>query len=900
MEKKVLEDYKKKRDFKRTSEPSPHARAESRPGSGPLTFVVQKHASRRLHFDFRLELDGVLKSWAVPNGPSSDPGVKRLAVMVEDHPLDYGSFEGTIPAGEYGAGQVIVWDKGTYTPTEDNHILVEDRAQAETMIRQGLAKGKISVLLYGQRLKGSWALVKMQRSDKNWLLIKHRDEFAKPDEAKIKEGTSLISGLSTEELKAGKKIADYRPDPPKLSDIPGAVKTGFPDSISPMLASLVQKPFSDPDWIFEPKLDGYRTISYIHRGKAKLVSRNGIDVSAQYPSITSDLEQQTTRQLVLDGEIVALDEKGRSCFQCLQNHLKLKTGKSFHSPDIKHQIIYYVFDILYLSGYSLVSVPLQARKELLTASFTQTKSVRLVEYFEKDGTTLYKSAVSQGLEGIIAKRKDSLYDPGQRSHNWLKIKSVLSNEFVITGYTQGTGNRAGTFGSLILGSYNEKEKLVFAGHVGTGFDDRTLSELRKRLDALRNSRSPFPDKVNLNAPAVWVRPELVAEVKFSEKTRDGLLRAPVFLRLREDKASSEVISIQDPPVHVRTNKKNALPGANPESVLRQLQNPEESFILEVEGNKISLSHLDKALWPAENKQPAITKRDLLVYLTRISPFLLPHLQDRPLTLTRYPDGIHREHFFQKHWDSPAPPFLNTVPLAENSGATRDYLVCHNLSTLLWLGQIANIDLHTWFSRTTPEPGLDSDDYTQYPDFIVFDLDPYIYSGKEAAGDEPELNRKAFTKTCEAALWLKDILDDLKLPSFIKTSGKTGLHIFVPLKRQFDYEVVHSAAKTVSGFLYQKHPDKLTTEWAVEKRTGKIFLDYNQNVRGKTLASIYSPRPAPLAPVSTPLRWDEVGKVYPTDFTMSTVPARVAKIGDLWKNILDKPGDLKKITGATNS
>jgi bifunctional non-homologous end joining protein LigD len=446
-----------------------------------------------------------------------------------------------------------------------------------------------------------------------------------------------------------------------------------------------------------------------------MISRNGIDVSAQYPLITSGLNSQPAEELVLDGEIVALDEHGRACFQCLQDRFFNKPGSRSSHPPVNHPILYYVFDILYLNGYDCRSVPLYRRKGLLKEVLVSSNYVRQVEYLENDGETLYEAALSQGLEGIIAKRKDSTYSAGKRSRDWVKIKSFLSDEFIIGGYTRGAGNREGAFGALLLGTLDDSGKLVFAGHVGTGFDDRSLSIMKKRLEAVRTEVNPFGTSPPINAPATWVKPQLVAEIKFSERTSDGLLRTPVFLRLREDKPVGEV----------RQDNVDSQPPAPDQSfqfsevndLLKQLDNPRESFDVEVEGYKISLSNLDKALWPPFEKRPAVTKRDLLVYLTRVSPYFLPHLQDRPLTLTRFPNGIGGESFYQKHWNGSPPDFLQTVAISEHRGTRQDYLICNNLATLVWLGQMDNIDIHTWFSRTTPDISIpESDGQEGNPDF----------------------------------------------------------------------------------------------------------------------------------------------------------------------------------------
>lgn len=886
----MLKEYEEKRRLSRSPEPSSVVKVEE---EGSLIFVVQKHAARRLHYDFRLELDGVLKSWAVPGGPSLNPGVKRLAVMVEDHPLDYASFEGTIPQGEYGAGQVVVWDQGDYSPDDDGKLYFHNRTQAQERIRQGLAGGKLSFFLRGHKLKGSWTLVKMKRGENDWLLIKHKDSFTDSEHDVLEKETSVLSGLTIEDLKSGNSPGSAATRE-TLYSLAGARRAPFSKAMAPMLASTAAEPFSSPDWFFEPKLDGYRTIAVINEGTVRLLSRNGLDITEKYIPVAGSLKKQPVAQLVLDGEIIALDEQGKPCFQCLQELLDSTI------------VIYYVFDILYLDGYSLLEVPLAQRRKLLERILSPSPSVRLIEHFEGDGTAIYRGAIEQGLEGIIAKRRDSLYQPRQRSLDWLKIKSTRTDDFIIGGFTQGTGNRSRTFGALLLGYYDEKNRLISAGHVGTGFDDRSLEDLKKRLDTARTEKCPFTETPELNAPVTWVKPELVAEVKFSEWTRDGKLRAPVFLRLRDDKPPEQVRHTQNiivTPV--------AVPSRIPEQakmvegVLRQLENPRDSFILDIGKNKIELRKLEKELWPSLERQRGLTKRDLLVYLARTSAYLLKHLHDRPITLSRYPEGINGEHFFQKHWSSQIPDFVVTVPLAEQSKQPRDYLLCNNLPTLMWLGQLADLEFHSWFSRIDPFPDIavpteitskaDSIDFlSRYPDFIIFDLDPYIYSGTESRGAEPELSREGFATTCQVALWLKATLDGLSLSSFVKTSGRTGLHVYVPILRQFDFHTVHSAAKTVCQALEKRHPKSVTTDWTVEKRYGKVFLDYTQNVRGKTLASIYSPRPSPEATVSTPLHWDELGKVYPTDFTILNIPDRLTKIGDLWDNILDSKRDLKQL------
>ena len=895
--------YQEKRNF--TATPEPEFKRDIT-GTGALKFVVQKHSARQLHYDFRLELDGVLKSWAVAKGPSDNPDNKRLAVMVEDHPLDYANFEGIIPTRQYGAGQVIVWDRGSYSPDENGELLFDNRTRAEEEMRKGLSAGKISITLHGEKMKGSWTLVKMKADDNNWLLIKHKDAYAHGQTDILANDASVISGLTIDDLKSGKAHEKTTIDPVKPSAVKGAVKASFPRLIPPMLATLVAAPFSDKDWLFEPKLDGYRTLAFIDKGKVKLQSRNENDFTAHYQNIVESLRNQPVSQLVLDGEIIALDARGKQCFQCLQGYLKSVNIPHPENVEAPSAVIYYVFDVLYLDGYDLQNVPLKLRKELLKSVFKPTANVRLIEHFDTDGNKVYQAAVENGLEGMVGKKQDSVYEAGKRSKNWLKVKNVNSDEFIIVGYTPGTGNRENTFGALILAYYDDKNSLHYAGNVGTGFDTDLLAKLKKRMDSISLKKSPFA--VDIKQPgAVWLKPQLVTEIKFAEWTQDNHLRAPVFLRLRDDKPAAAIHPAGRAEIKLKSRETIDPPETNVENdLLQQLTGPKNDLVLEVEGHKVSLTHLDKDLWPETDGKRALNKRDLLKYLAQAAPYLLPHLKDRPLSLSRYPNGIYGEHFFQKHYQ-PVPEFVQTVSLSSHDTPLQEYLICNNTATLLWLGQIGDLEIHSWFSRVTFGPDFqvaikakaDADYYANYPDFLIFDIDPYIYSGKEKSGDEPELNHAAFEETCRVVLELKQTLDNIGCPSFVKTSGKTGLHVFVPILRELDYHGTHSTAETLCKFILQQHPNQVTVDWAVEKRAGKVFLDYNQNVRGKTLASIYSPRPSPQASVSVPLKWEELGKVYPTDFTILNVPKRLAAVGDLWSDILEKKVDLDKLISGMN-
>jgi len=917
----MLERYADKRDFERTSEPPPGADADA---EGALIFVIQKHAASRLHYDFRLEFDGVLKSWPVPKGPSLNPEDKRLAVMVEDHPLDYATFEGVIPKGEYGGGQVIVWDAGTYSPDEDGRLSFHDREEANARMHEGLENGKLSVLLRGRKLRGSWTLVKIKRAEKEWLLIKHNDRFASTERDILEDDASVLSGLTIEDIKSG-RLPEHGQSAPIVLDpgsLVGSRSARFPQSVEPMQATLTERPFSAPGWFFEPKLDGVRAIALIDRGNVTLQSRRGLDATRQYPALVKGLASQPEPQLVLDGEIVALDDNGVPSFQRIQQRLNLTRDADIRRADAEIPVFYYVFDLLYAGGHDLRATPLEQRKELLHQLVLPSDSVLLVDHFEEDGEEAFAAAIDNGLEGLIAKKRDSVYESGRRARSWLKIKGTREEEFVVGGYTDGSGARADTFGALLLGQYDSRKRLIYAGNVGTGFDDKTLENLKKRLDAFRTDSCPFaeqPTRGGLtfgkpkNAPITWVKPELVARVKFTHWTDDNRLRAPSFQGLREDKAPSDVQREEavPPPVAEGATAGATSGGTGVEQILEQIEAAGEKTTLIIDGHKVPVTNLSKPLWPAQDGVRDLTKKDLLVYLARVSPYLLPHMRDRPITLTRYPNGITGQHFYQKKWESKLPAFVDTVKLysGHNEGDV-EYLICNNLPTLLWLGQLADIELHTWYSRVSPEhdghhlstnfsgseENIDGS-LLNYPDFIVFDLDPYIYSGQEASGAEPELNRKAFMKTCDVAFWLKDVLDSLSLSSFVKTTGRTGLHVYVPILRQLDYDSVRAACETLGRFVMQDHPRDVTMEWSVSKRTGKVFFDHNQNSRGKTLASIYSPRPSPAAAVSMPVAWRELRDVYPSEFTILTACDRIEKVGDLWKNILEAKHDLSGLLNA---
>ena len=900
----TLERYEEKRDFSGTNEPAPHA-LERRPGA--LTFVVQKHAASRLHYDFRLEFGGALKSWAVPKGPSTDNSEKRLAVLVEDHPLDYASFEGVIGDGNYGAGQVIVWDMGIYSPDEGG-LSWHDRDEAERRMLAGLDAGKLSFTLRGHKLQGSWTLVRTTRGPNEWLLIKHKDAHTDKEHDVLDDGRSVVCGLTLEQLKSGRL-----PDPSLAAGVVSFGKPArMPRTLKPMLAHAVDGAFSSPGWLFEPKLDGFRALAFLQDGNVRLLSRTGKDMTKNFRGIADDLSVLPHHQMILDGEIVALGDDGLPDFVLLQNNAGMYKVPGAENVSVKAATIeYYPFDILFLDGRDLRQAALHQRKHALRLAVPPSERIRSMEYVEGEGEAFFRVAEQLGLEGIVAKRRDSRYNAGERSRDWLKIKQTLSQEFVIAGYTQGEGERAETFGAVALGYY-EGGTLTYAGRAGSGFTQQSLRSTLAALEPLRTDACPFPDvPPDLESLQVtWVRPELVAQVKFSQWTGDGVLRAPVFLGLRDDVQPRAVVRETPEPVALVVEEAEPTSDGHDESrdVVEQLARIRKNGHVEIGGQKIAVTNMDKVFWPETESRAAVTKGDMLRYYAQVAPYLLPHLRDRPLTMTRYPNGIDGGSFYQKRWEHDLPPFAETVRLFSTAAeGDVDYLVVNNLATLVWLAQLADLELHAWLSRTDIEPDAvhlresftgSKDELRQsvlnYPDFIVFDLDPYIYSGEEKAGDEPELNRRAFAKGAEVALSLKDLLDQLSLSSFLKTSGKTGLHIYVPILREYDYAVTRKACELIGRFLLRQRPRDLTMEWSVSKRAGKIFLDHNMNVMGKNMASIYSLRPLPGAPVSVPLRWDELPDVYPSNFNIDTVHQRLADVGDLWGDILEAKHDLRRL------
>jgi bifunctional non-homologous end joining protein LigD len=898
--KRPLDRYAEKRAFTRTPEPAPKLPTDRR---GPLLFVVQKHAARRLHYDFRLELDGVLKSWAVPKGPSLEYGEKRLAVEVEDHPFDYGSFEGVIPAKEYGAGNVIVWDCGVYSPDEDDRYSFGNREEAQERIRAELAAGKLSFFLRGEKLKGSFALVRTS-TDKSWLLLKHKDRFVSGGASDVlARSRSVLSGRSLDELATS---SAERLDAAVLG--PTGPQEALPKKLEPMLAESGDEPKSDPQWLYEPKVDGYRVIAFLQDGEVRLQSRRGIDLTTAFPEIVADLKAQAVDSMIVDGEIVALDASGRPSFNALQNRRELKTPNELAAAQREAPVILLCFDLLHFAGINLRGAPYIDRRRYLSQCLLTSPHLQLV-HTSDDAEKLYAASLAAGFEGIVAKRKDSPYQPGKRSGAWLKLKATHTAEFVVGGYTKGKGARE-ALGSLLLG-YWSGSKLHFAGHVGSGLDDRIVAELARRFAKLQRKAQPFVEKPPLHRPTTWLDPEVVVEVSFVEWTPDGMLRAPVFERVRDDIESR---SIKGGPKAKRVKPARlATPPNEVAEVLQQLENKSNRFDLLVGGAKIRLTNLDRVYWPAnpELKQPAITKRDLVRYLAAVSRYMLPHLRDRPLTMIRMPEGITGERFYQKHWEQARPDFVPMVSVySGHKDEKHQYVVANNLPTLLWLGQSGTLEFHVWHSRAivggdaanrntdydSSEESLENS-VLNYPDYLVFDIDPYIYSGKEAAGEEPEFNKKGFEGGRRVAFWLQALLKQMSLEAVVKTSGKTGLHVFVPINRTVTFDGARQITEMVGRHLLKAHPREITMEWATQKRTGKIFIDHNMNVRGKTLRVAYSPCGSPGATVSMPLSWEELEAADPTDFAINNVLPRLEKAGDRWHDALSVKQSLADAFGS---
>ena len=805
-----LAAYRAKRTLDRTPEPS-----GARPEAGGQLFVVHKHAARRLHYDLRLELDGVLVSWAVPKGPSPNPADKRLAVHVEDHPLEYGDFEGIIPAGNYGAGGVIVWDRGRWIPVGDP--------------RAGLASGKLLFELDGFKLRGRWTLVKIKKGEKEWLLIKERDAHVATSSELPEE--SVLSGLTVEEVKEGRTpAAAIEADAARLGAPKRPVKL---DAKLLMLAETADAAFSRPGWLFELKLDGYRVLTAKEGDEARLLTRNGNDCGASFPEVERALRALPVERAIIDGEVVALDEEGKPSFQRLQGRAKVTRAIDVRQAVVNTPVTFFAFDLLSVEGHDLRQLPLAERKALLARVVPASGVVRYLDHFETDGKAMYEQVQARGLEGIIAKKADSPYRGG-RSSAWLKMRSRQVEPFVVVGFTEPRGSRGG-FGALHVARETDRE-LVYAGRVGSGFSDAELRALRKELEAKARKTPPCSGPVPKEKGTTWVDPELECEVEYAEITDEGLLRQPVLV--------SGVRKRGRKPATGGNSPKHSGVAAGP----REKEPPVRSRSAPSEG-RVQFTNRDKIFWPNDG----YTKGDLIDYYRAVAPWLLPYLADRPVVLTRFPDGIEGKSFYQKDAPPFTPEWVRTATLPSEERDI-DYIVVDDVDTLLYLANLGSIPLHIWGSRV---------ESIGRPDWCVLDLDP-----KEAP----------FTDVIKVARAAHALCDRIELPHFVKTSGSSGLHVMIPLGRQLSWEECRSFGELLAHVLVGELPDIATVTRQVSRRGGKVYVDYLQNIEGQLIVAPFSVRPLPGAPVSTPLEWREVtAKLDIRSFTIRTVPKRLSRM-----------------------
>ncbi|MCS6296800.1 MAG: DNA ligase D [Nitrospira sp.] len=850
-----LRQYWKKRNFRNTPEP----KGEEIPAGDRLRFVIQKHAASRLHYDFRLELDGTLKSWAVPKGPSLDPAQKRLAVHVEDHPLEYASFEGIIPAGEYGGGTVLVWDQGYWEPIGD--------------AKASYRRGRLKFTLHGKKLQGIWNLVRMggrqEAGKENWLLIKEQDAEARrgrQSQVTDRLTDSVASGKAIEEIASGAhavwhsnrssaRSTKKRASPRIATKAPvaGARKAPQEERIVPQLATLVTASPEGEDWVHELKYDGYRILCRLKDGEATLLTRNGHDWTAKLPHIAAAIEELSGRSAWLDGEVVALLPDGRISFQGLQNAFDARSDNN---------LLYYVFDLLYLNGYDLRDVPLVERKRLLSALLNDRPSSSLIQYSDHisgKGDAAFAEACRSGMEGLIAKRADAPYLSG-RNRNWVKVKCGHRQEFVIGGFTDPSGSRS-AFGALLLGVYDAQGRLQFSGRTGTGFSDRSLKELHARLKKLEKKQPSFVNPpVGSEARGVhWVKPTLVAEVAFAEWTNEGQLRQASFHGLREDKDARSIT--HERPVSSPSAPKTSTKGRKARA--RRKPQTQDSSTVHARSSDgpsvvsgVTLSHSDRLLFPEQG----VTKLTLAQYYESISEWILPHLEDRPLTLVRCPEGYQKECFYQKHAGDHMPDTVGRVEIPDDTGSSW-YMMAESLPALVGLVQMGVLELHTWGAKR---------DQLERPDRMILDLDP-----------DPAVG---WPLVIEGAQLLRTLLEELDLVSFVKTTGGKGLHVVVPLQRAHTWDEVKGFSRAIADHLARAIPERFLANMSKHKRKGKIFIDYLRNSRGATAVAAYSTRARPNAPISVPLAWKELSIDMRSDhFTLENITERLGRLRqDPWK------------------
>jgi bifunctional non-homologous end joining protein LigD len=869
----ALEEYARKRRFADTPEPAPKPVTPPAPSAAPY-FCVQRHDASNLHYDFRLEIEGVLKSWAIPKGPTLDPAVRHFAAHVEDHPLEYGDFEGTIPAGNYGAGSVMLWDRGTFE-------LLGDTSGVEQ-----IARGDLKFRLHGEKLNGDFALVRMKGRGKGneWLILKKRDPFATAGWDVENLAYSVLSGRTQEEIarnlparqakrqSAGSTDRTWKSSRPAkrggpktdtlasaapasrskkkkhdLAGLKGATLAEMPASITPMQAGLAGRPPRGDEWLFEVKWDGVRAIAFVEGEQVRLQSRSGIRCERQYPELATLHHYVAARSTILDGEIAVLDPQGISRFHLIQSRISNSDPKAIAHLVRSTPVIYFAFDLLYLDGYDLRQVALSDRKRLLAEILTPSAGFRVSESFAGIGEEMLDAARATGLEGIIAKRAGSAYE-SRRSRDWLKIKIVGEQEFLICGFNEGERDY---FGALILGFWDEGA-LAWAGNVGTGFDQKTMRDLRRLLDPLVTPRSPFREPPPVPR-ATWVKPELVCAVKFSNWTTDNRLRAPVYLGLRND-VDPDQVRREEPDPAAEENREPIPAKVNDASI-------------SVNGRTLKLTNLNKVFYPDDG----YTKRDILRYYDTVAHLILPHLKDRPLSLKRYPNGIKEEFFFQKNSPESFPAWLRMEEIySEHNEAPTRFVFAEDRASLLYLVNLGCIDHNPWMSRS---PTLD------HPDFVLIDLDP---------------QECPFDLIVDAALMVKEALDAVGLAGYPKTTGGDGLHIYVPLETVYTYDESRTFAELIARLVIDRHPRLFTTPRSVAKRQkNRVYFDYLQNGRSKTIAAPYVLRAYPGAPVATPLEWIEVKRaLHPSQFTLANTPSRFEAKGDLFSGVLTHPQRLE--------
>ncbi|HXA29729.1 MAG TPA: DNA ligase D [Candidatus Angelobacter sp.] len=910
-----LDEYRRKRNFERTPEPRGGEGAQ-RPGAAPGTlfpgwdalpagqrFCVQMHRASRLHWDLRFEHNGVLLSWAVPKGPTMDPSIRRLAVQVEDHPIEYGDFEGVIPEG-YGAGTVLLWEAG----------IREWEPETAADVDAALRKGDVKFILHGVKLRGRFALVRSHSrtgSEKDWLLIKKKGDEVVPGFDAAEHAWSVKTGRTMEEIAAGRGAHAeeiWRRRDEQLTDLLGdAPRHELPRDLRPMLAEPIDRPFTADGWAWELKYDGVRALVSVRDGAVSVTSRKGRDETARYPEVRRVAEALLLRDAVVDGEIVAFDDAGKPSFERLQSRINLVHDMDVARAAAATPVAFAAFDLLSADGRDLRDLPLSQRKRALRAVLRDAPGVVYVDDVEREGVAFFDAVKAQGLEGVVGKQVASRYEAGRRARSWVKVKAWNTQDCVIAGWTAGRGGR-GALGALVLGVY-EGDTLVHAGQAGSGLDGPTIRTLLDMLEPLRTDTSALSTVPQTDQPAAWVRPELVCEVRFTEWTTSGTMRHPTFLRLRPDVAPRDCVrerplaadTVVDgggkngaPRSHAknpqaagetpprRGSARSAAvpsetrppvaesvpwpgPSAEVQESLQRLQSANPNDTIDICGRTLKLTNLDKPFWPEDG----YTKRDLIAHYVRFGELMLPYLYDRPLSMQVFPDGIHGASFWRKDKPKYAPDWITSWRY-EGEDATKDWILPREVATLAWVANAGVIDFHPWHSRY---------DAPYQPDWAVFDLDPF----------EPA----TFRDVCDVAKLVKAALDHYGLRGLPKLSGQTGLQIYVPIRRGPTYDAVRKWVEEVGRAIGRVVPDRITWDWSVSKRTGKLRIDYTQNILNKTLAGPYAVRPAPGAPVSMPIAWEELDDptLRPDGWTIRTAEQRVREVGDLFRGVLRQDQDL---------